>query len=56
MVTELVSGDQYNDLFLAPASHPFLLVDKAIWERVKANLPKDYFIPDYRIINHLKHM
>lgn len=56
MKTGQVCGDQYNDIFLEPKSHPLLLVDKTVWERVKANLPRDYFIPDFRIINRLKNM
>ncbi|WP_181469730.1 hypothetical protein [Paenibacillus sp. MDMC362] len=46
-----VPGDLYCNLFLVYQSHPAVMVNQVVWERTVSRLPKDYFIPDYRIIN-----
>ncbi|MEX3615535.1 hypothetical protein [Paenibacillus glucanolyticus] len=51
-----VPGDQYRDLFLSQHTHPFIMVNQEVWELAISRLPKDYFIPDYRIINMMMNM
>ncbi len=46
-----VPGDRYNGLFLTQLSQPHIVVNQEVWDRIFANLPKEYFIPDLRIIN-----
>ncbi|GAB6926126.1 hypothetical protein JCM10914A_01090 [Paenibacillus sp. JCM 10914] len=51
-----VPGDDYIDLFLCQERHPFIMVDRSVWEAVIRKLPEGYFIPDYRIINMISNM
>jgi hypothetical protein len=45
-----VLGDLYNSLFYKPIKTN-VYVDHKVWNQIKANLPKDYQIPDPIMIN-----
>lgn len=51
-----VPGDQYRHLFLVNHFDSSLMVYQVVWEQTVSKLPKDYFIPDYRIINMMMNM
>lgn len=51
-----VPGDQYSHLFLVNQSHSSVMVNQMVWEQTVRKLPKDYFIPDYRIINMMMNL
>lgn len=51
-----VPGDQYSHLFLVNQFPSSLIVNQMVWEQTVSRLPKDYFIPDYRIINMMMNM
>ncbi|MBX4147350.1 hypothetical protein MKY82_23030 [Paenibacillus sp. FSL W7-1279] len=51
-----VPGDQYSHLFLVNQFPSSFMVNQMVWEQTVSRLPKDYFIPDYRIINMMMNM
>lgn len=48
--TFTVISDLYNRLFARQVSNPEILVDYAVWNRIKSQLPKDYVLPDFLVI------
>lgn len=50
----LVSGNQYNGIFLHPGQTEHLQVDSAVWDRIVAGLPPGYKAPDIDVINHMR--
>lgn len=47
----MVISDLYNRIFTVQTSHPELLVDYVIWNKIFESLPPGYQLPDYPVLN-----